>query len=273
VVVVDNGSTDASAVEIRRAMERDGGRWKTIRVEILLSPTNLGFAGGNNLGLRHLQPDALLTHFLLLNNDATVAPDYFAELARALDSAPDAGLLSGTVHYAADRARAWYAGGRIVPLRGTVSHGTRVPARPDPRPTGFVSGCALVISRAAWEMLGALADCYHPMYWEDAEYSVRAGRAGLLMLYVPRAVVYHRVTASATTLPRQVEYLYAWHRNRGFFVRRNLRGGARGVATAYLIAGKLVHGAWCTLTGRPREGWAILRGTIQGLVEPLPANG
>ncbi len=273
VLVVDNGSVDESAAKIgqwidgerRRETARDG-----VAFEQLVSPTNLGFAGGNNLGLKHVERDATLTHFLLLNNDATVAPDYFAQLDSALQAIPNAGLLSGTVYYAAGRGRAWYAGGRMVPWRGTVSHGTRVPVSPEPRPTGFVSGCAMVISRPALNRLGPLPACYHPMYWEDAEYSLRAQRAGLAVVYAPGVVAHHRITASATTLPRRVEYLYAWHRNRGYFVRRNLTGWARGAAVAYLVVGKAVHAAWRALTGKPRDGWAMLSGTARGLLAPLP---
>ncbi len=265
VVVVDNGSTDDS---VARLEERRTDNGKRTTFELLVSPTNLGFAGGNNLGLKQLKQDASLTHFLLLNNDATVAPDYFAELDSALRAFPDAGLLSGTIYQAAGPV--WYAGGRIVPWRGTVSHGTRVPASPEPRPTGFVSGCAMVISRAALERLGPLPVCYQPMYWEDAEYSLRAARAGLPVVYAPGVAAHHRVTGSATTLPRRVEYLYAWHRNRGWFVRRNLTGWALGAALAYLVVGKAVHGAWRALTGKPRDGWAMVGGTAAGLVGPLP---
>ncbi len=267
VLVVDNGSTDDSVARLR---ERGRGNGEGGTVELVESATNLGFAGGNNLGLAHLAPDSRLTHFLLLNNDATVAPDYFAELARALEAAPDAGLLSGTVYYAAAPSRVWYAGGRLRPLRASVRHHESAPDGGHPRPTDFVSGCAMVISRRAVEAVGPLPECYFPMYWEDAEYSLKVRAARLPVLYAPRARAYHRVTASASTPPLSLTYAYAYHRNRGWFVRRNLEGATRLGAFAYLTAAKSVECIWATITGHPRMGWATVAGTLAGLFGPEP---
>lgn len=269
VVVVDNGSTDDSIARLRRWEAGSGTRG---RVRLVTLAGNRGFAGGNNAGLAALARDPSITHFLLLNNDATVAADYFAELMSALDQVPNAAVLSGTVYYAADPAHAWYAGGGILGWRATARHGEVVPSDGRPRPTTFVSGCAMVISRGAYERLGGLAECYRPMYWEDAEYSLRAQRGGLPVTYAPRAVAYHKVTASASTLPRRIEYLRAWHKNRGWFVRRNLGGPTRLSALAYLALVKTLHGIVRGLGGKPREGWAMVRGTWAGLVGPI-ANG
>src|SRR2546429_7525664 len=88
VVVVDNGSSDGSVPALRRwQAERSNAPAATL----IASPTNRGFSGANNLGLARLAADRTIDHFLLLNNDATVAPTFFAEIARALEVAPDAG--------------------------------------------------------------------------------------------------------------------------------------------------------------------------------------
>ena len=68
---------------------------------------------------------------------------------------------------------------------------------PVPIPTEFVTGCAMTISRRLLDRIGGLPECYFPGYSEDAEYSRRARDAGFQVLYAPKAIVYHKVGATA----------------------------------------------------------------------------
>src|SRR5881396_206945 len=156
VVVVDNGSTDGSVDTLTSwAATRDG-----LRVVILAAGANRGFSAGNNLGLAHLARDSGITHFLLLNNDATVAPTFFAEMARALEQVPAAGLVGATIYEAGASDRVWYAGGHFLPVRSLVVHRRVVPPNELAVPTDFVTGCTMLISRAALRTLGPLPECY-----------------------------------------------------------------------------------------------------------------
>jgi hypothetical protein len=258
IVVVDNGSTDGSleALRARRAL---------LPTTIIAAGSNRGFAGANNLGVAKLAADPAITHFLLLNNDATVDPTFFAQIAQALVLTPDAGLVGPTIYVTGQPGTVWYAGGHFVPLRALVVHDTAVAGEPAPISTEFVTGCAMLISRRAWERLGPLPECYF-IYLEDAEYSWRARAAGLPVLYAPRAVVYHAVGAAVRRrVPSpQVEY---WHtRHRALFARRNLRGWRRWGALAYLILTKPARALVQLLRGRPALAWAALRGTASGLL-------
>jgi GT2 family glycosyltransferase len=234
-------------------------------VSIIASATNRGFAGGNNAGIIYLAADRAIQRFLLLNNDATVAPDFFAQLADALTQAPGAAVIGSTIYTAGPQREVWYAGGHFVALRALVVHRHSVPPTTRPVATEFVTGCAMVVSRSAWERLGPLPECYF-MYLEDAEYCARARAAGLPVLYVPRAVAYHAVGSSVARGVRhpQVEYWKA--RNRALFARRNFRGWTRWGALAYLAVTKPGRSLAETLRGRPDLGWAVLRGTIEGLL-------
>jgi GT2 family glycosyltransferase len=93
VVVVDNGSTDSSVADIRRwghqrhVVERNGVLPWLIIIE---AGTNRGFAGGNNLGIELLDTQTSVSHMMLLNNDAIVAPDFFEEISSALEKQPNA---------------------------------------------------------------------------------------------------------------------------------------------------------------------------------------
>lgn len=264
VVVVDNGSEDDSAAALSRWVQRAPAT-AAERVTVLASPRNRGFAAGVNFGIEALYRDARIRHYLLLNNDATVRADFFAELDRALEAAPDAAILGATIYEAGSVQRVWYAGGTFVPLRALAPHRYEVPSADVVVPTEFVTGCAMLVSRSAREALGPLPECYF-MYLEDAEYSHRAHAAGLPVLYAPRAVVVHAVGASVERLVTGPRLAYWVTRSRALFVRRNLRGWRRWGALLYLIATKPVRALIESLAGRPRVGWAVLLGTAGGLL-------
>jgi len=267
VVVVDNGSTDGSIEQLRAwaSARSSGTRAGGPRFTLLAAGGNRGFAGANNLALRRLAADPTLTHFLLLNNDATVAPDFFAALKRALMRAPDTALLGVTIRVAGQPAEVWYAGGRFLRLRSLVLHGSVVPTDDAPVPTEFVTGCALIISRVALEVLGPLPECYF-VYSEDAEYSQRALAAGLPVRYAPEPVAYHAVGATVRRLVPSAAVERWKVRGRTLWVRRNLRGAVRWGALGYLLVTKPVRAVWETLAGRPRLAQALLAGLAEGLL-------
>lgn len=283
VVVVDNASADASITHLRQWVSRQDVPHRVVHaghtggnsepapaasLTILRASTNRGFAGGNNLALRWLERDGSLSHFLLLNNDATVAGDFFSQLERAIAAVPAAGLVGTTILEAADRERVWYAGGHFHLHRALVLHDRAVPPPNEPVATEFVTGCAMLISRDAYRRVGPLAECYYPLYMEDAEYSYRVGREGLPVIYAPAAVAYHKVGATVGLPTQSTTVAYCANRHRGFFVRRNLHGRTRMTALAYLIVTKPVRALAEALSGRPRIAWAVLRGTLAGLLSP-----
>lgn len=279
VVVVENASTDDSLDRLRRWYAEHAV--PTAEIEegaplhadardawllILRLSKHRGFSGGNNAGVRLLLDIAELSHFLLLNNDTFVAPDYFGELQHALAAAPDAGLLCGTIYEHPQRDRVWYAGGHAVPWRALVLHDYVVPGDSEPRPTEFVTGCALLISRRTVAEIGLLPEeVYFPIYVEDAEYSARAAAAGLPVLYAPRAVVYHKMSATTGGPDQAPRAAYMYARHRVFYVRRNLRGVRRATALLYLVMTKPARAALEVLRGRAALGSAILRGTVSGM--------
>lgn len=274
VVLVDNASADNSVDEINAWARRTGveaaqmtaaatihsDAWLTI----IVAATNRGFAGGNNIGLDYLRRANDATHLLLLNNDATLAKDFFAELAQALRTRPDAGLLTGTIYEDPARDKVWYAGGREIRSRALVSHLSDVPSGPAPVETEFVSGCAMLISRQALERIGLLAECYFPLYMEDAEYSLRVRKAGLPVLYAPGAKAYHKVGAAVGKADASPFITRVQVRHRVLYVRRNFPLVQRVVALSYLAVTKSGKAVLETLAGRPKFGWAVLRGTIEG---------
>ncbi|MEO7217233.1 MAG: glycosyltransferase family 2 protein, partial [Gemmatimonadaceae bacterium] len=263
VVVVDNGSHDGSVAKLGRwvgenqPLTDDGSDmpWVTVVAE----RENRGFAMGNNIGLAQLSDRTDVSHFLLLNNDATVAPDYFEEMNEAIRAYPDSALLGCAIFYHPDRDKVWFGGGYELPYRALVLHRYELPVDTTPQRTPFVTGCAMLISRELYAAVGGLAECYTPIYWEDTEYSFRARKGGWRVMLVPTAHVYHKVSASMggeKTTPRAA---FFQNRHRAYYVRRNYRGLDRALALTYLVVTKPGRSVAEVLRGHPAMGSAIFR--------------
>jgi len=261
IVVVDNGSTDDSA----ETLTRWAAQHPALRTAVVADAMNRGFAGGCNVGIAHLVGDSGVDHILLLNNDATVDRAFFAELARAVAVVPTAGIVGATIYEMARPGSVWYAGGRIRRQRAGTIHHRCVPPNEPAIPTEFVTGCAMLISLPAWRTVGPLPECYF-MYFEDAEYCLRARAAGWQVVYAPRAIVRHAVNATVRRAvdPYRNEYWFA--RARALFARRNFRGWEKWTALAYLTLTVPPRAAVKALRWGPRRGWGLFWGTIRGLL-------
>jgi GT2 family glycosyltransferase len=238
-ICVDNGSSDGSDA----AVERDFPG-----VELIRNGANLGFAGGNNVGIRRaLERGA--DWVLLVNNDAVVEAGLPAALERAADARPDAGLLGckvlfedgETVMYAGATFRAWlgYSGRRVGYGRPDHFHELRDVDRAD--------GAAMAVSRAAADRVGLLDERLFA-YVEDVDWSLRMRAAGFAVVFVHDAVVRHRGSAS-TGGGASTANLYYSARNTIFVAERarplpfGLRGLRRGVIVATHLAQAVSHPA------------------------------
>jgi GT2 family glycosyltransferase len=187
-ICVDNGSSDGSDVAVEQGFPD---------VELVRTGKNLGYAGGNNVGVgRALERGA--DWVLLLNNDAVAEPGLPEALAGAADARPDAGLLACkvlfpdglTIQYAGADFRAWL--GYSGRLRG---YGERDRFH-EAGDVGRVDGAAFAVSRAAIERAGLLDERLFA-YVEDVEWSLRIRRAGFAAVFVPDARVRHKGSASS----------------------------------------------------------------------------
>jgi GT2 family glycosyltransferase len=208
IIVVDNGSRDNSGT----LAEQHGPRVRLIR-----NGYNLGFAGGNNVGLRAATGEAVV----LLNQDTVVQPGWLSALASTFaDSA--IGIVGCKALYP-DGRTLQHAGARVHPGNAYTEHiGS---GEPD---TGqydrladvdYVTGAAFAIHRRALERLGGLDEGFYPAYYEEIDYCYRARRAGFRVVYQPQAVLHHHETSSLPQ-PSYVHYR-AVHRNRVRFILRH----------------------------------------------------
>jgi GT2 family glycosyltransferase len=188
-LIVDNASTDGTPEAIRR--EFPG-------VEVAANRSNLRFAGGNNIGIKRAI-EAGADYILLLNNDTTVDPDFLPYLVHAVEGNENAGMAGPKILYYSDPHRLWFAGGKIEWWKGWVSHvGIREIDRgqyDEMREVDYLTGCCLLVRREIIEKIGMLDESYY-IYGEDADWCIRATRAGYKLLYVPSARIWHKVSVS-----------------------------------------------------------------------------
>jgi GT2 family glycosyltransferase len=212
VVLVDNGSEDDSVAAVRA---------KFPEVEIVETGKNLGFAGGNNVGINHAMK-AGADYVFLINNDTTVDPDYLKALVDAAEADPMVGSAGSKILYYNEPERIWFAGGKINWLRNKGEHiGLDELDRgqyDETREVGYLTGCSLLVKREVVEKVGMLSDDYF-LYYEDADYSLRIRNAGYKNLYVPASKIYHKVSRS--TKPGSASYVYYHVRNGLVNARRN----------------------------------------------------
>lgn len=201
VLVVDNASSDNSVTVIKK---------KYPQIELLVNPANLGFAGGNNVGIRHSLKGGA-DYVVLLNNDTTVSPQTIEALVTE-SRAHKYALASPKIYFYpgnefhresynhSERGKVfWYAGGHmdwanIIPSHlgvDEVDHGQYDLARE----TEFATGCCLAISKAVIDRIGVLDESYH-MYFEDNDLCQRASRAGFKVGYIPQAHMWHKNAGS-----------------------------------------------------------------------------
>jgi len=207
VVCVDNGSTDGSQQAVRERFPQ---------ITLLEAGVNLGYSGGNNLGLRYA-----LQHgsrwIALVNNDVTVAPDVIEGFERAARMCPRAGILAGKVYFA-DRPRTiWFAEQRVSQLLGYSGRPRGYGRRDGPRysrvrATGRAVGALMAVSRETIEKVGLLDEDLFA-YVEDVDWALRARSAGLEVAFAPDARAWHRVSASTGGEAGSTHTLYYGVRN------------------------------------------------------------
>lgn len=271
VVVVDNASTDDSPDRIAR---------RHPDADLIRNPTNIGFASGNNIGIRALL-DAGAEFVWVLNNDTEVAPDCLERLLDALHREPGIGAISAKILYADPPDCIWYAGGRWNPRSMQAGH--RGQGEPDrghhdaPDDTPFLSGCCMLFRREALERVGLFADEFF-IYMEDTDWCLRAARLGVRLHYEPAARLVHKVSAAMTrnTLgssggrysPR---FIFLTTRNHLWIIRRHAAGFHQRIGAILRAAPGWMRTLGITLLlGRWEKTSALIRGMAEGLLAPCP---
>ena len=190
VVVVDNGSQDGSVQAIRAAFPH---------ITIVETGANLGYAGGNNAGIRYCLENLSTDFLLLLNNDTLVDPHFITRLVVASHEHPRAAVLGPKILRCEPPDVLWFAGGYWKAHNSSFSHvgdGEKDTGQFDEdKETDFVTGCAMLMRTSVVREIGPLDERFFLTH-EDVDWCYRARSAGYSCRFVPAARVHHKVSAS-----------------------------------------------------------------------------
>lgn len=226
---------------------------------ILRTQRNGGFAYGCNAGLAYLLAHSQASEWvLLLNNDTVVEPDFLDRMLEEADQDAGIGMATGLIRRFHDPASVWYAGGRLDSARGVVYHYEDA-ARPC-GPVSFASGCFMLIREQVIREVGLL-DARYFLGVEDWDYCYRMAEGGWKILYVPKAVIYHKVGASSGG---EQSPLSAFHATLGRkrFICERLPLSGRPLALAYFFLTRAIRAGQHWMRGERQLAVALLRGVF-----------
>ena len=232
IIVVDNGSKEDEAVKLAT-------RFPHIRA--IRSTENLGFAGGNNLGIRAAKGEYLF----FVNNDTIFRsePQEFESdlnaLIHLLNTSPHIGMVCPLIRFSWGASLIQFAG--YTPLSpitlrnssigcGEEEHGQYNTAHPTP----YAHGAAMLAKREAVDRVGFMPECYF-LYYEELDWSLMFRRAGYEIWFDPSLTIYHKESQSTGQgSPLRSYYI---SRNRLLFTLRNIPRPRRYLTYAYLVFG------------------------------------
>lgn len=225
VIVVDNASTQDEATEIERRYPQ---------VKVIRNDKNLGFAGGNNLGIQAAHGKYLF----FINNDAILPqPSAISHLLTRLESSDQIGMVCPKIRFTWGKQLIQYAGytplSKITLRNKSIGFGEQDNGQYDtPHPTPYAHGAAMMVKREVIEQVGMMPECYF-LYYEELDWSMMIRRTGYEIWYEPACTVFHK--ESQTTGQQSPLKTYYIIRNRLLFAQRNIDGSEKYLTYIYLI--------------------------------------
>lgn len=227
VIVVDNGSPSGRPTsELKNRFPN---------VHFIQSEKNLGFAGGNNLGIKAAKGD----YYFLLNNDTVLYPNFLEPIIEFMESHPDAGMASPKVLFE-DEKTIQYAG--AVAINKFTGRGKRLGLMEQDKgqydqcyKTDLGHGAALIVPKRVVEKVGLMPEIYF-LYYEEHDWCEKIKRAGFSMYYLGTSRIIHKesVSTGGDESPLKVYYIT---RNRILYMRRNSNGLAFLAGTTVFAIG------------------------------------
>nr|HPH38191.1 glycosyltransferase family 2 protein [Sediminibacterium sp.] len=211
IIVVDNGSADNPVPQ-----------WqiKYPEANFIRSEINLGFAGGNNLGLAAATGDYLF----FVNNDTEFTEGLIDILVNTLNSHPSIGVISPKLLYYDQPTMLQYAG--YTPMNYITARNSCIGQFETDQgqydqlvgPTGFAHGAAMMVTREAIEKAGPMAENFF-LYYEELDWADRIRHNGFEVWVNMKATIFHKESVSVGKKSALKEYYM--NRNRILFIRRN----------------------------------------------------
>ncbi|MEM9649102.1 MAG: glycosyltransferase family 2 protein [Bacteroidota bacterium] len=212
VIVVDNASPKDNPDIIKDQFPE---------VNLIKSKENLGFAGGNNLGLKQAKGDFLL----FINNDTIVPENFIEPLVETLEGDETIGMVSPKIKFHWDPSLIQYAGytpmNRWTIRNNSIGYHQKDDGNYDqPGETQSIHGAAMMVPKRIVEEVGAMTEVYF-LYYEEHDWAEMVKRAGYKIYYQPKSYILHKESVSTGKFsPLKTYYI---SRNRILFARRNFK--------------------------------------------------
>lgn len=228
VIVVDNASKEDEATIIAQRFPQ---------VKIIRSHQNLGFAGGNNLGIQ----TAKGKYLFFINNDTLIRGErnenFFQPLIDRLRNSPKIGMVCPKIRFSWGNQLIQYAGytplSPITLRNQSIGYDEEDHGQYDtPHPTPYAHGAAMMVKREVIEKAGMMPECYF-LYYEELDWSMTIRRAGYEIWYEPACTFFHK-ESQATGQQSPLKTYYITH-NRLLFAKRNIKKGTRLLTYLYLM--------------------------------------
>ena len=254
VIVVDNASQNQEADTISQRFPQ---------IKVIKSEKNLGFAGGNNLGIKAAHGKYLF----FINNDTIFKNFNIQVLIDRLESSSDIAIVCPKIRFAWGTNPIQFTGYTplsIITVRNhSIGFGEEDQGQYDtPHPTPYAHGAAMLIKREAIDKVGLMPECFF-LYYEELDWSMIFTRAGYQIWYEPKCTIYHKESQSTgQNSPLRTYYIV---RNRFLLVKRNWNGFTKYITYAYLMGTGLRDILKNVLTGK----WDILKATLRGISDFL----
>ncbi len=260
-------------IELTRDEAAAGSMRSDVPLILIQNGANLGFAAGNNVGVRYALQDPDCEFFWLLNNDTVAEPDALSAMIRLMEQNPRMGICGSLNLSYYDPTHVQVEGGYPY-SRWTA----RVPRSPErtvdqlngpPRPMDYVHGASMLVRRAFLEEVGLMEESYF-IYFEELDWAMRA-KGKFTLGYARESVIYHKEGASIGTHGiRSRRSLLAdqyLSRNRVLFTRRFLPWAVPSVVASVFAAA-----AYRLVIGDPARAKAMFSFMLRGITEDIPTK-
>ena len=258
VIVVDNASQNQEAETISKKYQQ---------VKVIKSEKNLGFAGGNNLGIKAAQGKYLF----FINND-TVFKDFNVQaLIDRLESSPAIGVVCPKIRFAWGNNPIQFTGytplSKITVRNQAIGFGEDDQGQYDTaHSTPYAHGAAMLVKREAIDKVGLMPECFF-LYYEELDWSMMFTRAGYQIWYEPLCTIFHKESqATGQNSPLRTYYIV---RNRLLLVKRNWPGITKYLSFAYLLG---IVGLRDIIKNALTGQWDILKATLRGISDFMTSS-
>lgn len=214
IIIIDNASTDNSLDVLYSFLNDD--------VLLFGLNENIGFAGGNNVGIKYAMGHKA-DYVLLLNNDTEVEPDFLTHLVVKAEESPSIGVVGGRINYFSEKEKVWFLGGKINKFSGKTRHLFLNKTNKQKLPitafdTEYITGCMMLVRADVIKIVGTMKEDYF-LYYEETDWCAKINKAGYRLVIEPKSIIYHKISSSTKKISNIVSYYY--DRNSYFFIVDN----------------------------------------------------